>query len=53
MSWENHGSIWHIDHIRPLASFDLTNKEDVKIACNYKNLQPLFKEENIRKSDKW
>ncbi|MDE2425769.1 MAG: hypothetical protein KGO96_07665 [Elusimicrobia bacterium] len=39
MIWENQGK-WHIDHIRPLCSFDLTKEEDLKIACHYTNLQP-------------
>lgn len=50
MSWDNYGK-WHIDHIKPLASFNLTEPEQVKIACNYTNLQPLWAEDNIRKSD--
>lgn len=48
MTWENHGE-WHIDHIIPLASFDLTDRKQVKKACNYKNLQPLWAEENLKK----
>ena len=41
MTWENYGD-WDIDHIRPCASFDLTDPEDQKEAFHYKNLQPLW-----------
>ena len=51
MTWENQGSYWHIDHIKPIASYDL-NKEDELIACfHYTNTQPLEALENILKSD--
>ena len=55
MTWENrgHGSDkWNIDHIIPLAAFDLTNRQHVLLACNYRNLQPLWHEENMSKGDK-
>jgi hypothetical protein len=42
MSWENHGIIWHIDHIIPCSSFDLTLIESQKKCFHYTNLQPLF-----------
>lgn len=54
MSWENYGiDGWHIDHIKPLARFDLTDPEQVKQACHYTNLQPLWAFDNISKGTKW
>jgi hypothetical protein len=53
MTWENWGKgpgTWQIDHRRPLASFDLTKREDVLVACHFLNLQPLWHEEHARKS---
>lgn len=52
MTWENMGQ-WHIDHIRPCASFDLTDPEQQKECFHYTNLQPLWATDNLRKSDKW
>jgi len=50
MSWNNHGKIWEIDHIKPCASFDLTDPQQQKICFHYTNLQPLFKTSDIAKS---
>ena len=49
-NWSTHG--WHIDHITPLASFDLTDPEQLRTACNYTNLQPLWAEDNLSKGDR-
>jgi hypothetical protein len=51
MTLENHGQVWHIDHIRPCASFDLSDKAQAAACFHYSNLQPLFAEENLAKSD--
>lgn len=51
MTWNNYGN-WHIDHIIPLTFFDLTNREQFLQACNYKNLQPLWAIDNIKKGTK-
>ena len=54
MSWENHGVFgWHIDHIRPVSSFDLSKEDDVKTCFSYKNLQPLWWEDNLKKGNKY
>jgi hypothetical protein len=50
MTWENRGQ-WHVDHIMPCASFDLTKAEQRAICFHYTNLQPLWATDNIRKGD--
>lgn len=50
MTWENWSRLgWHIDHIRPLSSFDLTDKKQFGEASHYTNLQPLWWNENLAK----
>lgn len=53
MSWGNHGSVWHIDHIKPCAKFDLSKPEEQRVCFHYKNMQPLFAYENMSKKDKY
>jgi len=54
MTWQNKGKYgWHIDHIRPCASFDLSKPEEQAKCFHWTNLQPLWWHENIRKSDSW
>jgi len=53
MSWENHGQYgWHIDHIRPLARFDLTDPNQFAEAAHYTNLRPLHWRMNLSKHSK-
>ncbi len=48
MSWDNHTTYgWHIDHIIPLASLDLTIEDNLKKVCHYTNLRPLWWQENL------
>jgi hypothetical protein len=50
MSWSNYGFYgWHIDHIKPCVTFDLSNPEEQKICFHYTNLQPLWAKENLSK----
>ena len=54
MTWGNWGKgpgKWHLDHITPLAAFDLTNREQFLTAAHYTNYQPLWSEDNLSKSD--
>lgn len=53
MTWKNYGrNGWHIDHIVPLKNFDLTKKSNVKNACHYTNLQPMWAIDNLKKSSR-
>ena len=48
MSWENWGE-WHIDHIMPVSKFDKETSASIVNALS--NLQPLWAEENFKKSN--
>lgn len=52
MSWDNNGK-WHLDHIRPCASFDLTDPHQQAQCFYYTNMQPLWAVDNIRKGAKY
>lgn len=52
MTWENHGKVWHIDHIIPCAEFDLTDPKQVEECFGYFNLQPLWVRDNLIKNAK-
>ena len=53
MNWDNYGRYgWHVDHIKPLDSFDLSSKEQQQKAFHYSNLQPLWWRDNISKGNK-
>lgn len=49
MCWENRGKDWHIDHIKPVCSFNLEIQHERKKAFHYLNTQPLLKKENLEK----
>lgn len=51
MSWDNMGQ-WHIDHVIPISSFDLSCEEAQRQAFSYKNLQPLWAKDNLLKGSK-
>jgi hypothetical protein len=51
MGWHNTGE-WEIDHVIPIAAFDLSNDAHVRRVNHYTNLQPLWRDENRAKSDR-
>jgi hypothetical protein len=54
MTWQNHGhSTWHVDHIKPLSAFNLTDVEERRAATHYLNLQPMWAADNMSKGAKW
>ncbi len=54
MTWKNQGK-WHLDHIKPISlfNFESINDPEFKECWNLDNLQPLWAEDNIRKSNKY
>tara|TARA_R110000765_G_C18808726_1_gene594427 strand:- start:195 stop:836 length:642 start_codon:yes stop_codon:yes gene_type:complete len=51
MTWGNYGE-WHLDHITPCASFDLTKQKAQEECFHYTNLQPLWAIDNLIKGDR-
>ncbi|MFZ3132873.1 MAG: hypothetical protein WA125_17645 [Desulfosporosinus sp.] len=55
MNWDNYGKRngWQIGHVRPCASFNLSNPQQQKECFRYANLQPLWAIDNIIKHSWW
>jgi len=49
---DNHGKVWHIDHVIPLSRFNLEDKDEQMIAFNWRNTMPLSAKENLAKNSK-
>ena len=53
MTWDNYGTEWHVDHIKPCAAFDLS-VDSQRLACfHYTNLRPLRAIDNLRKNSRF
>lgn len=51
MTFENHGSLWHIDHVIPCSKFTITDEDDQFKCFNWTNLQPMVGTDNMSKGD--
>lgn len=51
MTWANYGK-WHVDHVTPISSFDLTDPEQVARCFSWRNMQPLWAFDNLSKGAK-
>jgi len=49
MTWDNYGSVWVIDHVVPFRMFDIFDKEQLKLVWNYRNLMPIYANDNLKK----
>lgn len=55
MNWSNHGTLWHIDHVKPLCKFNFVlpdgtpDYEQIRLANSLANLKPLYIQENLSK----
>ncbi len=50
MAWDNWGEVWELDHIQPLANFNLRDRSQLLIVCHYTNYQPLMIAEHRAKT---
>ena len=53
MTWDNYGSYWHVDHIKPCSLFNLLLEEEQMKCFHYSNMQPLKAEDNLKKYNKF
>lgn len=53
MDWDNYGTAWEIDHIRPMSSFDLSDPAQFTLCMSWMNLQPLSPLDNQKKGESW
>ena len=53
MNWDNYGTAWQVDHIRPMSSFDLSDPAQFTLCMSWMNLQPLSPSDNNKKGESW
>ena len=53
MTLKNYGDVWHVDHVKPISTFDLTIKEEIEKCFSWMNCRPSLASKNISKSDNY
>ena len=53
MNWNNYGSYFQIDHVKPISLFNIEDENDKRLINHWSNLRPLEKHENISKGNKY
>lgn len=51
MSWNNHGTLWHVDHVLPCSLYDLTTPNDQSECFHWSNMRPLHASKNNIKNN--
>ncbi len=51
MNYDNYGK-WEVDHIFPVSKINFNDASDILRCFHYTNLQPLWKPDNMKKSNK-
>lgn len=49
MNWSNHGTLWHIDHVIPVADFVRVGVTDPAKVNALENLMPVYAKDNLSK----
>ena len=53
MNWNNHGTYFHIDHVKPCSLFNIEDDNDKRLMNHWTNLSPLETFENMKKGNKY
>jgi len=55
ITWDNYGTVWHVDHIIPKSWFKYNSTDDPKFkeCWALTNLQPKLKIDNLRKKNRY
>lgn len=52
MNFDNHGKLWHLDHVVPVSKFNLNDESEIRKCFHWTNYKPLLAEENLKKSNR-